>query len=56
MKIYTTVDSRLQNAAQKAAVINLLAYDERHGYRGAVATLWKDGTTPWDAEKNSGAS
>ncbi|SKA49110.1 penicillin-binding protein 1A [Enterovibrio nigricans] len=51
MKIYTTVDSRLQNAAQKAAVINLLAYDERHGYRGAVATLWKDGTTPWDAEK-----
>lgn len=51
IKIYTTVDSRLQQAAEDAALNNLLAYDERHGYRGAVATLWKAGTAPWDAEK-----
>ncbi|STO42016.1 Penicillin-binding protein 1A [Grimontia hollisae] len=51
IKIYTTVDSRLQQAAENAALNNLLAYDERHGYRGAVATLWKAGTAPWDAEK-----
>ncbi|STO55941.1 penicillin-binding protein 1A [Grimontia hollisae] len=51
IKIYTTVDSRLQQAAENAALNNLLAYDERHGYRGAVATLWKAGTVPWDAEK-----
>ncbi len=43
IKVYTTVDSQLQVAAEKAAINNLLGYDERHGYRGAVATLWKDG-------------
>lgn len=51
IKVYTTVDSQLQVAAEKAAINNLLGYDERHGYRGAVATLWKDGAEPWDAEK-----
>lgn len=51
IKVYTTVDSRLQHAAEEAALNNLLAYDERHGYRGAIATLWKAGTPPWDAEK-----
>nr|WP_255555547.1 PBP1A family penicillin-binding protein [Enterovibrio paralichthyis] len=51
IKVYTTVDSQLQVAAEKAAINNLLGYDERHGYRGAVATLWKDGAAPWDAEK-----
>ncbi|MEZ8141303.1 penicillin-sensitive transpeptidase [Enterovibrio norvegicus FF-454] len=51
LKVYTTVDSRLQNSAQEATVNNLISYDQRHGYRGAVATLWKDKTTPWDADK-----
>ena len=40
MHVFTTVDSRLQKAAKEAAVKNLLAYDERHGYRGAEAEVW----------------
>ncbi|MGD8121436.1 penicillin-binding protein 1A [Vibrio sp. TRT 2004] len=42
MKIYTTVDSKLQAAANDSAINNLLAYDERHGYRGAEKVLWKE--------------
>ncbi len=33
-RVYTTVDSSLQIAAQAAVVNGLLAYDKRHGYRG----------------------
>ena len=33
-KAYTTVDSKLQKDADHALRTNLLAYDERHGYRG----------------------
>ncbi|MEI8632226.1 transglycosylase domain-containing protein [Vibrio sp. PP-XX7] len=33
MKVYMTVHSDLQKAANDAAVNNLIAYDERHGYR-----------------------
>ncbi|MDD1795931.1 PBP1A family penicillin-binding protein [Enterovibrio sp. ZSDZ42] len=51
MKVYTTVDSRLQQSAQHATVSNLLAYDQRHGYRGAVATLWGDNAQPWSSEE-----
>ncbi|KEY91169.1 penicillin-binding protein 1A [Candidatus Photodesmus blepharus] len=43
MNIYTTIDSKLQKAANQAAIDNLLAYDERHGYRGAEKILWKVG-------------
>ncbi|MCB1733387.1 MAG: peptidase, partial [Halieaceae bacterium] len=32
--VYTTVDSRLQHAATQAARGAIIAYDERHGYRG----------------------
>lgn len=35
-RIYVSIDSRLQRAAQAAVHYNLLAYDKRHGYRGAV--------------------
>lgn len=33
-EIFTTVDSELQQKAQTAVVDGILAYDERHGYRG----------------------
>ena len=36
-KVYTTIDSRLQSAANQALRKALLAYDQRHGYRGAEA-------------------
>ncbi|MGF1724564.1 penicillin-binding protein 1A [Photobacterium nomapromontoriensis] len=49
MRIYTTVDSKMQEAAQQAAVDNLLNYDQRHGFRGAVETLWKKGQPAWSA-------
>lgn len=32
--VYTTVDSRLQQAANQSLHHNLLAYEHRHGYRG----------------------
>ncbi|MEX1033291.1 MAG: penicillin-binding protein 1A [Cellvibrionaceae bacterium] len=32
-RVITTVDSRMQEAAQKAVINGLLAYDRRHGYR-----------------------
>ncbi len=33
-RVYTTVDSKLQDAAQYAVQKGLLAYDRRHGFRG----------------------
>jgi penicillin-binding protein 1A len=36
-KVYTSIDTRLQTAANKALRDALLAYDQRHGYRGAEA-------------------
>ncbi len=35
LKVYTTLDSRLQHAAVDALRETLLEYDRRHGYRGA---------------------
>ncbi len=37
MKVYTTLDTRLQAAANRALHNALLEYDRRHGYRGAEA-------------------
>ncbi|WP_176680532.1 penicillin-binding protein 1A [Vibrio sp. Scap24] len=51
MKVYTTVDSKLQKAANQAAIKNLLGYDERHGYRGAEKVLWQTEQSAWDHEK-----
>lgn len=34
--VYTTIVAEYQNAANRAVHKGLLAYDERHGYRGAV--------------------
>lgn len=38
-KVYTTIDSHLQDAANLAVRDNLIAYDLRHGYRGPSANL-----------------
>ncbi|HEY5602971.1 MAG TPA: transglycosylase domain-containing protein, partial [Gammaproteobacteria bacterium] len=38
-KVYTTVESRLQTAANNALRKSLLEYEERHGYRGAEANV-----------------
>ena len=35
LKVYTTLDTRLQGAANRALHDALLEYDRRHGYRGA---------------------
>lgn len=38
-KVFTTVDSSMQAAAQAAVISGLMAYDERHGYRGPERRL-----------------
>ena len=38
-KVYTTIKSNLQSAANKAIFDNVLAYDQRHGYRGPIQNL-----------------
>ncbi|WP_026960138.1 penicillin-binding protein 1A [Aliagarivorans taiwanensis] len=43
MDVYTTINAKHQQAAEQALRDNLLAYDHRHGYRGAIAKLWEDG-------------
>jgi penicillin-binding protein 1A len=39
LRVYTTVDSRLQHAATQALQNGLLDYDQRHGYRGPIRRL-----------------
>jgi penicillin-binding protein 1A len=38
-RVYTTVDGRLQTAANRAVRIGLIEYDRRHGYRGPLKQL-----------------
>ncbi len=38
-RVYTSVDSRLQTAANNALRLALLEYDERHGFRGPEAKV-----------------
>ncbi len=47
-KVFTTVTSTLQHAAQQAVVNNIFAYDQRHGYRGPITSL-----RPVDNKKSS---
>ncbi len=49
-RIYTTANSTLQQAAQQASIDNLLRYDQRHGYRGAITSLWGEDDEPADEE------
>ncbi|MFC0179276.1 PBP1A family penicillin-binding protein [Thorsellia kenyensis] len=39
-KVYTTITKKLQLAGEQALRNNILSYDMRHGYRGAVALIW----------------
>ncbi len=39
LKVYTTINSKNQTAAQEAIVKGLQIYDRRHGYRGPVKKL-----------------
>ncbi|MCK5643998.1 MAG: transglycosylase domain-containing protein, partial [Gammaproteobacteria bacterium] len=39
LNVYTTLDTRLQRAANTALRRSMLGYDRRHGYRGAEAHL-----------------
>ncbi|GAA59768.1 penicillin-binding protein 1A [Pseudoalteromonas sp. BSi20652] len=45
-KIFTSVESKVQRAAQTALVNNLHNYDMRHGFRGATDALWNPETQP----------
>jgi penicillin-binding protein 1A len=45
-KVYTTIDGRLQSAANRAVRIGLIDYDRRHGFRGPVKQLTLDDRTP----------
>ena len=44
-RVYTTINSEFQESATKAVVSGLLAYDQRHGYRGPEQNLASDETT-----------
>ncbi|OGT56081.1 MAG: peptidase [Gammaproteobacteria bacterium RIFCSPHIGHO2_12_FULL_43_28] len=48
-KVYTTIDSKLQHAANKSVHDNLLAYDQRHGYRGPSENLGNPSLDTMDA-------
>jgi penicillin-binding protein 1A len=49
-RVTTTIDSRLQSAAQAAVRRALRDYDRRHGYRGAEAKIDLDGATEADMD------
>ncbi len=53
MNVYTTVDSKLQRAANQAAINTLLAYDARPGYRGAEKELWQVNQPAWSSTQLS---
>jgi len=38
-KVFTTIDGRLQTAANRAVRLGLIEYDRRHGWRGPAARL-----------------
>ncbi|HKE45874.1 MAG TPA: penicillin-binding protein 1A [Steroidobacteraceae bacterium] len=46
-RVFTTIDSRLQQAANSALRLGLIEYDRRHGYRGPIAKVpIRPGETP----------
>ena len=52
-KVYTTIDSKLQQTANQAIANGLMAYSERHGYRGPVTNLFENpGDEGWQSVLN----
>lgn len=49
--VYTTITKATQEAANQAVTKNLHDYDKRHGYRGAVRSLWNEDEAPWEISK-----
>ncbi|WP_180706044.1 penicillin-binding protein 1A [Psychromonas sp. CD1] len=49
--VYTTINNKFQQAANKAVILNSHAYDERHGYRGAKKSLWQAPEPVWEISK-----
>jgi penicillin-binding protein 1A len=45
-RVYTTIDGRLQTAANRAVRVGLIEYDRRHGYRGPIKQLTLDERAP----------
>jgi penicillin-binding protein 1A len=43
-KVYTTIDGRLQNAANRALRMGLIDYTRRHGWRGAAGNVELSGS------------
>jgi penicillin-binding protein 1A len=41
-RVYTTIDGRLQTAANRAVSVGLIEYDRRHGYRGPLKQISVD--------------
>lgn len=51
LRVYTTLNSRLQESANRAVQKGLLAYDRRHGYRGAESHVLLDLDAPLTTAK-----
>lgn len=52
-KVYTTIDSKLQQTANQSIANGLMAYSERHGYRGPVTNLFeKPSNQDWQSVIN----
>ncbi len=56
LAVRTSVDPRLQRAAGKALRRWLVEYDQRHGWRGPLATMDIDQSADWGADWNEAFS
>ena len=50
-RVYTTINSKLQSSAQTAVQQGLMAYDQRHGYRGPEAQITEPEQWPKTLQK-----
>lgn len=50
IKVYTTIDAKMQQAANQSLRNGLIAYDKRHGYRGPEAKLDQQDQTDWQEQ------